>query len=113
MLYVMLVGAYPFERPEDKHDNQKLQKMIQVWVGAGWGGGWRLMPLTDYAVLAQGRRIPGGPQGREGGRDDVRPALRLCSGVAAAHPARRLPHTVSHQAVGGLPEPAQEHPRGR
>lgn len=29
MLFVMLVGAYPFERPEDKHDNQKLQKMIQ------------------------------------------------------------------------------------
>ncbi|GAX81597.1 hypothetical protein CEUSTIGMA_g9025.t1 [Chlamydomonas eustigma] len=29
MLYVMLVGAYPFERPEDKNDNQKLQKMIQ------------------------------------------------------------------------------------
>jgi serine/threonine-protein kinase SRK2 len=29
MLYVMLVGAYPFERPEDKHDSQKLQKMIQ------------------------------------------------------------------------------------
>ncbi|KDD76995.1 protein kinase [Helicosporidium sp. ATCC 50920] len=29
MLYVMLVGAYPFERPEDKHDTQKLQKMIQ------------------------------------------------------------------------------------
>ncbi|KAL0053253.1 hypothetical protein WJX82_003327 [Trebouxia sp. C0006] len=29
MLYVMLVGAYPFERPEDKHDNKKLQKMIQ------------------------------------------------------------------------------------
>lgn len=32
MLYVMLVGAYPFERPEDKSDTQKLQKMIQV----GW-----------------------------------------------------------------------------
>lgn len=31
MLYVMLVGAYPFERPEDKSDSQKLQKMIQVW----------------------------------------------------------------------------------
>eukprot|EP00955_Chlamydomonas_euryale_P005935 63085-Chlamydomonas_euryale.AAC.1 len=30
MLFVMLVGAYPFERPEDKQDNQKLQKMIQV-----------------------------------------------------------------------------------
>lgn len=42
MLYVMLVGAYPFERPEDKHDNQKLQKMIQVWraraVAGGQGG---------------------------------------------------------------------------
>lgn len=25
-----MVGAYPFERPEDKNDNQKLQKMIQV-----------------------------------------------------------------------------------
>lgn len=29
MLFVMLVGAYPFERPEDKSDPQKLQKMIQ------------------------------------------------------------------------------------
>jgi len=29
MLYVMLVGSYPFERPEDKHDDSKLQKMIQ------------------------------------------------------------------------------------
>ena len=38
MLYVMLVGAYPFERPEDKHDNQKLQKMIQV--GLRCSGGW-------------------------------------------------------------------------
>ena len=41
MLYVMLVGAYPFERPEDKHDNQKLQKMIQVRGGQrprAWGG---------------------------------------------------------------------------
>lgn len=41
MLYVMLVGAYPFERPEDKHDNQKLQKMIQVGAEfrASWLGG--------------------------------------------------------------------------
>lgn len=39
MLYVMLVGAYPFERPEDKHDNQKLQKMIQVGRGGGCGAG--------------------------------------------------------------------------
>lgn len=29
MLYVMLVGAYPFERPGDKKDNGQLQKMIQ------------------------------------------------------------------------------------
>ncbi len=41
MLYVMLVGAYPFERPEDKHDNQKLQKMIQVGVGRAGKGGER------------------------------------------------------------------------
>lgn len=38
MLYVMLVGAYPFERPEDKQDNQKLQKMIQVRVQTGFLG---------------------------------------------------------------------------
>jgi serine/threonine-protein kinase SRK2 len=45
MLYVMLVGAYPFERPEDKTDSQKLQKMIQVSLviqfliyGCGLGG---------------------------------------------------------------------------
>ena len=36
MVYVMLVGAYPFERPEDKHDNQKLQKMIQVREPSLW-----------------------------------------------------------------------------
>lgn len=29
MLYVMLAGSYPFERPSDKADPQKLQKMIQ------------------------------------------------------------------------------------
>ena len=30
MLYVMLVGAYPFERVEDKGNPQKLQAMITV-----------------------------------------------------------------------------------
>jgi hypothetical protein len=39
MLYVMLVGAYPFERPEDKTDSQKLQKMIQVSTVSGLGFG--------------------------------------------------------------------------
>ena len=29
-LMAQMVGAYPFERPEDKNDTQKLQKMIQV-----------------------------------------------------------------------------------
>lgn len=29
MLYVMLAAAYPFERPEDKYDRHKLQKLIQ------------------------------------------------------------------------------------
>lgn len=29
MLYVMLVGSYPFERAEDKKDPQRLQRMIQ------------------------------------------------------------------------------------
>lgn len=38
MLYVMLVGAYPFERPEDKTDSQKLQKMIQVGWRVCWHG---------------------------------------------------------------------------
>ena len=49
MLYVMLVGAYPFERPEDKHDNQKLQKMIQARPAAGLlllaPGGRQQLPL--------------------------------------------------------------------
>ena len=27
---MQMVGAYPFERPEDKNDPAKLQKMIQV-----------------------------------------------------------------------------------
>lgn len=29
MLYVMLCGAYPFERQEDKNDPGRLKKMIQ------------------------------------------------------------------------------------
>ena len=29
MLYVMLAGAYPFERPEDKHDPQRMEKLLQ------------------------------------------------------------------------------------
>lgn len=65
MLYVMLVGAYPFERPEDKHDNQKLQKMIQVRRARavtgrqqGWGWGRRAgRPLdsTSGELAAAGR----------------------------------------------------------
>ena len=29
-MVVQMSGAYPFERPEDKHDTQKLAKMIQA-----------------------------------------------------------------------------------
>jgi hypothetical protein len=54
MLYVMLVGAYPFERPEDKHDNQKLQKMIQV----GWAD---ILPTAT--TTKQGRLCEGGRGG--------------------------------------------------
>jgi serine/threonine protein kinase len=50
MLYVMLVGAYPFERPEDKHDNQKLQKMIQV----GWVEQRCLLPSACLLDILRG-----------------------------------------------------------
>lgn len=53
MLYVMLVGAYPFERPEDKHDNQKLQKMIQVSLHCAGSG-------TVRVYDSCGSRPPGG-----------------------------------------------------
>jgi serine/threonine-protein kinase SRK2 len=64
MLYVMLVGAYPFERPEDKHDNQKLQKMIQ-----------RILHV-DYAIPSHVRLS-----------DDCRDLLKR---VLVADPAKRL-----------------------
>jgi serine/threonine-protein kinase SRK2 len=64
MLYVMLVGAYPFERPEDKHDNQKLQKMIQ-----------RILHV-DYAVPSHIRVS-----------DDCKDLLKK---VLVADPAKRI-----------------------
>ncbi len=59
MLYVMLVGAYPFERPEDKHDNQKLQKMIQVRrEGGGRGCCWSsLVHASPWLVVRLLRRL--------------------------------------------------------
>jgi hypothetical protein len=65
MLYVMLVGAYPFERPEDKTDSQKLQKMIQVrWgarvtvpgLAAGWLAGWLLTTFYVQGALTCSNR---------------------------------------------------------
>lgn len=50
MLYVMLVGAYPFERPEDKTDNQKLQKMIQVSFSTGFFMG---LNYSNLSLLPQ------------------------------------------------------------
>ena len=52
MVYVMLVGAYPFERPEDKHDNQKLQKMIQVH-SCSTAPLWKAPPLmVTFAIFS-------------------------------------------------------------
>ena len=83
MLFVMLVGAYPFERPEDKHDTQKLQKMIQRILRveydfpppvklspecrdlmarilvAGGGGGWRVGGI-GVGASSLGRGMHGG-----------------------------------------------------
>jgi len=64
MLYVMLVGAYPFERPEDKADAQKLQKMIQ-----------RILHV-DYSVPAHVRLS-----------DECRDLLRR---VLVADPSKRI-----------------------
>ena len=36
MLYVMLVGSYPFERPEDKNNKRRLDTMMQVGGWVGW-----------------------------------------------------------------------------
>ena len=60
MLYVMLVGAYPFERPEDKHDNQKLQKMIQVQscTTGGPESDLRLMHFNSFDAMAAGSWSP-------------------------------------------------------
>ena len=51
MVYVMLVGAYPFERPEDKHDNQKLQKMIQVH-SCSTAPYWAVLPLAAKLAIS-------------------------------------------------------------
>lgn len=64
MLYVMLAGAYPFERPEDKHDPQKLQKMIQriLRVEYEWPSALRLSPecrdlMSQILVADPSKRI--------------------------------------------------------
>jgi len=44
---MQMVGAYPFERPEDKNDNQKLQKMIQVGSSLTHLAGTSLKRLCD------------------------------------------------------------------
>jgi hypothetical protein len=79
MLYVMLVGAYPFERPEDKHDNQKLQKMIQ-----------RILHV-DYAVPSHIRLS-----------DDCKDLLKKVCGVCACSLARSPPTPPAKAFFQGL-----------
>ena len=90
MLYVMLVGAYPFERPEDKHDNQKLQKMIQV-CAARRAAPCAVTPSIFLAYTCASVR---------GSR------VCVCVCALAAHPQGGLSGSAAYKAVGGLPQPA-------
>jgi hypothetical protein len=104
MLYVMLVGAYPFERPEDKHDNQKLQKMIQVQARRLE---LLLLLMALFCMLDAypffEARIP--------------PSYLIQSHPTqsnpipihpTAHPPRRLPHPLPREALGRLQGPPEE-----
>lgn len=61
MLYVTLVGQYPFERPEDKQDPQKLHKMIRRIVQVDYqlpsrvkvSEGCQVRDIFEFAVYAQ------------------------------------------------------------
>eukprot|EP00210_Caulerpa_lentillifera_P003735 g3568.t1 len=51
MLYVMMVGFYPFERPEEKNDKAKLQKMIQRILKVDYHVPSRINASADYLDL--------------------------------------------------------------
>ena len=51
LLYIMLMGAYPFERPEDRHHSQKVQRMIQVRDLAAGEVKSRFSPLSDLVHM--------------------------------------------------------------
>ena len=83
MLYVMLVGAYPFERPEDKHDNQKLQKMIQA---RAFAGGRRICNQTlavwaGVIFISEPRRCMKTTLGRA---SEIWASLKDCAGACIA-----------------------------
>jgi len=102
MLYVMLVGAYPFERPEDKHDNQKLQKMIQA---RGWTQvvAARRAPLLVSRVLV----LPGREPTRGGGRaEDTEGRVRV---PRARQGVARVPRPAVEDP-GARPDEARHHP---
>ena len=104
MLYVMLAGAYPFERPEDKGDPQKLQRMIQRILRVEYALPPALRPSAPLADLlarllvadpAQVRAVGGCGVGwgflRLGGCVCwVCIGFGVCSGPECAHAARAL-----------------------
>jgi len=102
MLYVMLVGAYPFERPEDKHDNQKLQKMIQA-------RGRNQVIVARCALLRLSRvlAVPGRAATRGGGRaEDTEGRVRV---PRARQGVARVPRPAVEDP-GARPDEARHHP---
>lgn len=53
MLYVTLVGQYPFERPEDKGDPQKMHKMIRRIVSVDYKLPSRVEVSDDCKVCSK------------------------------------------------------------
>ena len=101
MVYVMLVGAYPFERPEDKHDNQKLQKMIQARApglrtrqGPSCG---RPVHLSACEAHCAAWRLPVSPAGNHGGGA----VQGLRSWGCPAELCSKVPPTAVSRVYGG------------
>ncbi len=133
MVYVMLVGAYPFERPEDKHDNQKLQKMIQVCKISGGPclASLSLLPLECVAmmcrrsawaeVLFMTSPYPKAVWGIFMSAQTVTSCvvheqvqmLKRLGGVIAADTQGGVRVSAACQGVQGVPRPSVKHPGAR
>lgn len=51
-MYVMMVGSYPFERPEDKNDKAKLQKMIQRILRVDYSFPSKIKVSPEFLVIS-------------------------------------------------------------